>query len=168
MSVTLGLLTGLVVHTTAVVFGAAIVFQKSEVAFTALKFVGATYLLYLAYNAWRAPSAALEQSDESRQPYGRMYLRGIVMNLTNPKVAVFFLAFLPAFVTPGASNVTAQLAMLGVLFILSSLAVFSIISVTAGVISQRLRRSDRAQVLMNRIAGVVFIGLAAKLATSHR
>ena len=98
--VVLGLCTGLVVHTLAVALGLAAVFAASEMAFVLLKFAGAAYLAYLAWQAWRAPvsdqPAGQALSLNGRQLYGR----GILMNLTNPKVVLFFLAFLPQFVEP--------------------------------------------------------------------
>lgn len=168
LSVTLGLCLGLVVHTSAVALGVAVLFQKSELAFTLLKAAGALYLLYLAYGAFRAGPARLSMHGDRPQPYRRMILRGAVMNVTNPKVAIFFLAFLPQFVSPKAGPVTLQIAVLGALFILSTLVAFSIVAVAAGAISRRLLRSDRAQIWLNRFAGLVFVGLAAKLATAQR
>lgn len=168
VGVTLGLCTGLIVHTAAVALGVAVIFQQSELAFTILKLVGAGYLLYLAYGAFRAGPASIDTATAGTQPYGRIYLRGVVMNVTNPKVAIFFLAFLPQFVSAEAGSVAVQVAALGLIFILCSLVAFSIVSVLAGAISERLLKSDRAQVMLNRFAGVVFLGLAAKLALSHR
>jgi threonine/homoserine/homoserine lactone efflux protein len=168
IAVTLGLCVGLMVHTAAVALGVAVIFQQSEVAFTALKIVGAAYLLYLAYGAFKAGSVRVEASQEQAQPYSSMFLRGIVMNVTNPKVAIFSLAFFPQFTSPERGSITVQVIMLGMLFIASALLVFSLISVAAGTISRRLLRSDKAQVALNRFAGIVFIGLAAKLAVSQR
>jgi threonine/homoserine/homoserine lactone efflux protein len=90
------------------------------------------------------------------------------MNLTNPKVVLFFLAFLPQFVRPGIGNVAIQLAWFGVLFIVATLVAFSIIAYLAGYIGERLRRSERAQQLLNRGAALVFAGLAVRLVTSER
>ena len=168
MAVTLGLCTGLIVHTTAVAAGVAVIFQQSEMAFTILKLVGAAYLLYLAYGALRAGPAALAAGDAGPARLGPLYLRGIFMNVTNPKVAIFFLAFFPQFVTAGAGPVGIQVAILGGLFILSALIVFGFIAVAAGALSRWLLGTPRAQVMLNRGAGLLFIGLAAKLALSQR
>ena len=96
-AVTLGLCTGLLLHTSAVALGVAAIFQVSALAFTLLKLVGAGYLLYLAWQAWRAPAASLPTAAATPPALGRLYRRGIVMNVTNPKVSIFFLAFLPQF-----------------------------------------------------------------------
>lgn len=167
-AVTLGLCTGLILHTAAVAFGIAVLFQRSELAFTGLKIAGALYLLYLAYAAFRAGPARLGVDAGAARPYWRMYARGVLMNITNPKVAIFFLAFLPQFVSPGAGPVAAQVASLGALFIAATLVAFVVISLLAGAIADRIMASERAQVMMNRFAGVVFVGLAAKLATAQR
>lgn len=166
--VTLGLCTGLVVHTTAVALGVAVIFQTSHLAFTVLKIVGALYLLYLAWGAWHAGPERLSDGAGARGDYGRLYLRGIVMNVTNPKVAIFFLAFLPQFTAPERGGLMAQMFVLGAVFMLCALLAFSAIAFAAGSIRRWLRASERGQVLLNRIAALVFVGLAVKLATAHR
>jgi len=166
--VTLGLCTGLVVHSVAVSLGVAAIFQTSQLAFTALKVIGAGYLLYLAYRAFRAKPEPLTGEGGKPKPLWRMYTRGIVMNVTNPKVAIFFLAFLPQFTSPTGGNLVLQMLMLGAIFIVCAFVSFAIISLLAGSLSRWLRHSNRGQILLNRAAGIVFVGLAAKLATSHR
>ncbi len=168
IAVTLGLCIGLMVHTAAVALGLAVLFQQSDLAFTALKFVGAGYLVYLAYGAFRAGAADLQLAAKSAQPLGKMLRRGIVMNVTNPKVAIFTLAFFPQFTSPDRGSVTLQVVLLGTLFIATSLFAFSLISFAAGTIRQRLLHSGGAQVALNRFAGLVFLGLAAKLALAQR
>ena len=113
--VTLGLCTGLLVHTAAVAFGVAVLFQTSELAFTALKLIGAAYLLYLAWGAFRAGKSNLETGETEAKGVRltHLYLRGIIMNITNPKVAIFFLAFLPQFADPSRGSLTLQLLLVG-------------------------------------------------------
>lgn len=166
--VTLGLCTGLVVHTTAVALGISVVFQASALAFTALKTVGACYLVYLAWQAFRAASADIDTRRSSRQSYGSLYRRGIIMNITNPKVSIFFLAFLPQFADPGRGALALQLGLLGGVFIIATILIFGAIALLAGLIGQWLNRSPRAQLVMNRLAGTVFVALALKLAMTRR
>jgi threonine/homoserine/homoserine lactone efflux protein len=166
--VTLGLCTGLVVHTTAVAFGVAVVFQASALAFTALKLGGAGYLLYLAWHAFRASAERISDGRKNELSYAKLYRRGIIMNVTNPKVSIFFLAFLPQFADPGLGSLTLQMLLLGGVFIVSTILVFGSIALLAGSIGQWLNRSPKSQVVMNRIAGVVFVMLALKLATVRR
>lgn len=165
--VTLGLCTGLIVHTMAVALGLAALFQTSAVAFTVLKFVGASYLLYLAWQAFRA-DASESGGQVAQLDKGRLYRRGIIMNITNPKVSLFFLAFLPQFADPQRGSLVGQLLLLGGVFILATVLVFGSISLIAGGIGERFRESPRAQIILNRLAGVVFIGLAIKLVLSER
>jgi threonine/homoserine/homoserine lactone efflux protein len=163
--VTSGLCTGLVVHTTAVAFGVAVIFQASAVAFTALKLFGAGYLLYLAWHAFRASAQTISSGNQNRLNHAKLYRRGIIMNVTNPKVSIFFLAFLPQFADPARGSLNLQMMMLGGVFIISTVLVFGGIALLAGSIGQWLNRSPKIQVIMNRTAGMVFVGLALKLAT---
>jgi threonine/homoserine/homoserine lactone efflux protein len=166
--VTLGLCTGLIVHTTAVAFGVAVIFQASALAFTALKLCGAGYLLYLAWGAWRATATEINASSDVGLSRGKLYRRGIIMNVTNPKVSIFFLAFLPQFADPDRGSLTLQMVLLGGIFILATILIFGAIALLAGTLGSWLTRSDKAQITMNRVASLVFVGLALKLATTQR
>lgn len=166
--VTLGLCTGLLVHTAAVTFGLAALFAASAVAFSVLKFVGAGYLLFMAWQAFHAGAQAGPARTIDRLSPGKLYSRGIIMNITNPKVSIFFLAFLPQFTDPRKGPLTMQLLLLGSLFIVATILVFGAISILAGALGDRFRQSVRAQKLLNRLAGTIFAGLAVKLATAQR
>ena len=94
--------------------------------------------------------------------------RGVVMNLTNPKVLIFFLAFLPQFADPARGGMARQILVLGVVFMLSTFLVFGAIACFSGAFGALLQRSARAQRMLNRVAGLVFLGLAVRLATAER
>ena len=162
--VVLGLCSGLLVHTAAVALGLATLFATSALAFNLLKAAGAIYLVWLAWQAWHAPAASAGHSAEAAPSALQLYRRGIVMNVTNPKVSIFFLAFLPQFVAAERGSVGQQVLALGALFMLATLIVFGAIALAAGTLRELLLRSPRAQVTMNRVAAVVFVGLAARLA----
>lgn len=164
--VTLGLSTGLIVHTSAVALGVAVIFQTSVLAFTVLKMVGAIYLLYLAWQALRASASALDAPQLSTRSNGALYRRGIIMNISNPKVSIFFLAFLPQFASPEQGALAPQIFILGGIFLCVSLLVFCAIAVLAGTLGGWLNSSPKAQLYLNRVAGVVFAGLAFKLVTA--
>lgn len=168
MQVVLGLCTGLVGHTVAVAVGLAALFAASATAFTALKLVGAAYLVYLAWGAFRTRANTEQSAKPPRQSGATLYRRGIIMNLTNPKVSLFFLAFLPQFTSPARGSVALQTLSLGVLFILATLIVFGGIAFFSGAFGEQIQRSAKAQRLLNGFAGTVFLGLAAKLAFSGR
>jgi len=166
--ITLGLCSGLVFHTTAVALGVAAIFQTSITAFNILKFIGAGYLLYLAYLSFKSNSKTkLNTKKNSLSPF-KLYKRGVIMNITNPKVSIFFLAFLPQFTNPQNGNVTIQIFILGALFMLCALVVFSSIALVAGKLGNWFNRSPNAENILNKLAGTVFAGLAIKLALSER
>ncbi|MGB5327312.1 MAG: LysE family translocator [Gammaproteobacteria bacterium] len=166
--VTIGLCTGLLVHTAAVSLGVAAIFQTSALAFNILKMVGAMYLLYLAWQAFKAGATKIDESAELQMDLRKLYYRGVIMNITNPKVAIFFLAFLPQFADPAIGSITIQMMMFGGLFIIATLLIFGSIAWSAGFLGEWLKGSEKAQVILNRIAGTVFASLALRLAISER
>ncbi len=166
--VTLGLATGLIGHTVAVALGLAAVVHSSALAFAILKGLGAAYLLYLAWQALRAGASADGQERLPSLSRGSLYRRGIVMNLTNPKVSFFFMAFLPQFADPRHGSMMVQFVQLGAVFIMATLLVFGVISFLAGGVGDKFRNSLLARKVLNRIAAAVFVGLAIKLAISKR
>lgn len=177
LAVVAGLMLGVLVHTLAVALGLAALFAVSAVAFGVLKLLGASYLLYLAWGAWRAPAALGQQAGQgSGQPAAaapavpawRLVGRGVLMNLSNPKVLLFFLALLPQFVKPEAGPVGLQMLWLGALFVLAASLVFGTVVLAAGALRARLLRSERAQRWLNRAAALVFVGLAVRLALAER
>jgi len=166
--VTLGLCTGLLFHTAAVSFGVAAIFQTSALAFNILKFVGAAYLVYLAWQAFKASNQTIENVKKSAISAKSLYFRGVIMNITNPKVAIFFLAFLPQFADASLGSITYQMITFGFFFIAATLIVFGSIAWFAGFIGHWLKNSNKAQAIMNKMAGVVFIALALRLAISEQ
>lgn len=164
--VTLGLCSGLVVHTTAVALGVAAIIKTSAVAFTVLKIAGALYLLYLAWQAFSASAAVLDRTNPTQRTYKELYRRGIIMNVTNPKVSIFFLAFLPQFVSSSNGAIAPQIFMLGALFIVVTLVIFGTIALMGGTLGNWFSKSRKAQILLNRVAGFLFTGLAIKLFTA--
>jgi len=168
LTIMFGLCTGLIVHTIVVALGVAVIFQASAIAFSSLKFIGASYLLYLAWQAYRAPAQKLQNKDNGIVDFRKFYFRGIIMNITNPKVSIFFLAFLPQFTDPAKGCLTFQILLLGGLFIIATILVFGGIAVLAGTLGRLLTRSDRTQNILNRLAGTVFLLLALKLAITKR
>jgi threonine/homoserine/homoserine lactone efflux protein len=165
--VTFGLLTGLLVHTCAVALGISVIFQTSPVAFTILKVFGVGYLLYLAWGAFRAGKEAIDERNKKPVSLTSLYRRGIIMNISNPKISIFFLAFLPQFADPARGLIPLQIMILGIAFITATLIIFSLISYLAGTIGDYLKNSEKAQTYLNRSAGIIFIGLAIKLATTN-
>jgi len=166
--VTLGLCTGLIVHTSAVALGVAAIFQTSQLAFNILKYIGAGYLLYLAYLSFKSSSSHHLKANHKELSYSKLYKRGIFMNVTNPKVSIFFLAFLPQFTDPKNGSVTLQIFLLGFIFILCAFAVFGFISLLAAKIGSWFNKTKNGEAILNKAAGSVFALLALKLAFTHR
>lgn len=163
-----GLCTGLLVHIAAVAFGVAAIFKASTVAFTVLKMVGAAYLLYLAWQAFHAGDTQIKTENGDGISNNALYARGILMNITNPKVAIFFLAFLPQFTDPSRGAVSIQIVALGIVFLVTSFILFSGIAWAADRIGNWLKRSRRVQANIHRLAGTVFVLLACRLLLSRQ
>jgi hypothetical protein len=161
--VVLGLCSGLLFHTAAVALGLVALLAASATAFTFLKGLGAAYLLYLAWLSWRAPAGLPGGESQPALSARQTYLRGVLMNISNPKVALFFLAFLPQFVATERGDVALQILQLGGVFMLATLLTFGTVALLAGRFGQLLQDSPRAQVRLNRLASVVFVGLALRL-----
>ena len=166
--VTLGLCTGLLLHIAAATTGVAAIFQTSPLAFNLLKAVGAAYLVFLAVQAFKASAAELEVGPHSGFDGRGLYFRGIIMNVTNPKVALFFLAFLPQFTDSTRGSVALQILLLGVFFMALTLLVFGAVACFAGYLGDRLQRSSAMQKALNRVAGSIFLGLAVRLLMTDR
>lgn len=166
--VVFGLCTGLLAHTAAVAFGVAVIFQASALAFTLLKVAGAGYLVYLAWQILRASPEQVHMRGEQQKSPGTLFRRGIIMNITNPKVSIFFLAFLPQFADPARGSISLQMIALGGVFIVATILVFGSIAMVGGALGEWLNRSKTAQRIMNWTAGTIFIGLALKLVSAER
>ncbi len=159
--VVLGLCTGLILQTIAAALGLAAVVAAAPALFWAIKCLGAAYLLYLAFMAWtHAKDGAEGRGAVSLSPFA-LWRRGVIMNITNPKVLIFFLAFFPQFVPAGVTGMplVIQMVIQGATFIAATLIVFLGIAWGAGTLADRLR-SPRFQAALNRISAVIFLGLA--------
>ena len=160
--ITLGLCTGLIGHTVLVAIGVSVIFQTSAIAFTGLKIIGACYLLYLAWLSIQNKELNLGGTDKNSTNRS-YYFTGVIMNLTNPKVALFFLVFLPQFVNTSNDNVTIQIFLLGLLFILSALCVFTSIAYLASFLEDILKKSKKVNKNLNLLAALIYFTLAINL-----
>ena len=158
---TLGLCTGLIGHTILVAIGVSVIFQTSAIAFSGLKIIGAFYLVYLAWLSIQNKELNLGKASQnsSNKSY---YLTGVVMNLTNPKVAIFFLVFLPQFVNSN-NNVSSQIFLLGLLFIISAFFVFTSIAYLSSFLEGTLKKSKTINKNINLIAALIYIAIAVNL-----
>ncbi len=161
--VTAGLCTGLLGHTAVVAFGAGEVLARVRYLLPILKAIGAAYLCTLAWQTIRHAKRVTELQRPAPLSPPSLYRRGLVMNLTNPKVTLFFLAFLPQFVDPDAGEVAAQLVLLGALFLVAAALVFSTAANLAGGLAARVIGSARGQRALHYGGAAVLAGLAVRL-----
>lgn len=159
-----GMAIGMLVHTAAVTLGLAAVLAASPVAFKAITYGGAAYLVYMGIQTWRTRSQ-LAEAPERREVVSRRRVlwRATVTNILNPKIILFYLAFLPQFVDADRGHPTVQLLVLGLTFVAVGLLVDSVIGICAGRLGEWLQRRKGADTVINRIAGTVFIALAVRL-----
>jgi threonine/homoserine/homoserine lactone efflux protein len=171
-STAMGLASGCLVHTLGAALGVSVIFRTSALAFHALKFVGVFYLLYLAWKTVRASASDTAAADDASATVanGRaLFTRGVFMNLLNPKVALFFLAFLPQFASPDRGAVWFQMVLLGVVFTAQVVVIFGAIGVFAGQVSHWLRAGPlgRAGRHMKWAVAAIYVGLAIRLALAR-
>lgn len=166
----IGCALGCFTHTLWATLGIGAVVLASEATFTTLKMAGAAYLVYIGVQAWRyAGKMALTKLDDgSAEPLGVHVRRGFIANVINPKVALFFIAFLPQFVDPARGAVWIQLLQLGALFAAQTVLIFGSLGWFAGSVGARLQQQPRLAVWLDRCAAAIFFGLALHLATTAR
>lgn len=163
----LGMCCGVSVHTTAAALGISAVFYSSAVAFNVVKYAGAAFLLFIAWRTLREPAAArLSKTDD--RPLGQLFRRGFVMNVLNPKVALFFLAFLPQFVVPGAGPVPMQMLLLGLIFVAQAVPIFCAIAWFSGGIGRRILANPGVARWFDRLTAGVLIALGLRLALERK
>jgi len=161
ISVALGLCTGLIFHTIAAAFGISIIIYNSDVAFMILKYLGVVYLIFLAFMALKESTINLNINWQINKIH--LYRKGILMNLLNPKVLLFFLAFLPQFVDQSDRNVSLQMVSLGIIFIIQAIIIFSIVSILASKISEKLITNKKFAKYLKWIKAGILLSIGISL-----
>lgn len=160
IATTLGLVTGCIVHTTLLAFGVSAIISASYVLFYILKVIGAFYLLYLSYQVFKYEiTMELDAAIIKKSPFG-LFKQGILMNLMNPKILIFFLAFFPGFLWDKTENIILQFYILGIIFMLISFTVFSFLAFLAGYISLSFTKNQAIESLLKWLQIIVFVGIA--------
>ena len=163
----LGMCSGISVHTTAAAFGISALFYSSVIAFNVVKYAGAAYLMYLAYKTLRERSAIkLPVADDRPDP--ALFRRGFIMNVLNPKVAMFFLAFLPQFVTTNTGYFPLQMLLLGFLFMLQAVVIFCLIGYFSGSIGSFVLARPKVAKHFGWLTAGVLASLGVRLALAER
>jgi threonine/homoserine/homoserine lactone efflux protein len=165
----LGCALGCLSHTLLAVLGVSALVAASPLAFTALKWLGGGYLVWLGVNALRLAGQGPKLSglDAGPDSTRSLFLKGMVANTINPKVVLFFLSFLPQFVVPDQGRIGMQLGILGFIFAVQAGILFAAIAYFAGSIGGLLTRRPRASIWLDRIAGAVFVILGLRMVTSQ-
>jgi threonine/homoserine/homoserine lactone efflux protein len=157
----LGLVSGIIIHTTLVAFGVSALIKESEYVFIAIKIVGSLYLLWLALLTFKAPSDIILAPKSSQKNSIQLFKQGFLMNVLNPKVTLFFLAFLPAFVDANSQNAVFQFYFLGFIFMFQALLIFGLVSWFAAKLSVAIREKKALGLYFKWIQIVVFVAIAA-------
>jgi threonine/homoserine/homoserine lactone efflux protein len=160
----LGCALGCLSHTLLAVIGVSALIAASPAAFTLLKVAGGAYLVYLGIGAIRhAGKSSVSSSPLPESTLPKLFLKGAFANAINPKVVLFFLSFLPQFVVPGNGSTGIQLGALGIVFTLQAAVLFSLLGYYSGAIGQWLKRKPKAGLILDRVAGTVFVLLGLRL-----
>lgn len=156
----LGLVSGILIHTSLVAFGVSALIKQSENIFFAIKLFGAIYLLYLAYLTFKSDEEVLINTKTDKKSLLKLFKQGFFMNVLNPKVSIFFLAFFPGFLYSSTQNIIVQFYVLGGLFMLQALGIFSMVSLLAGNFASYLKNHPTFNTRIKWFKIFVFVGIA--------
>lgn len=164
-----GLVSGCLVHTTLLAFGVSEIIKRSDSLFWGIKLFGAAYLLYLAIMVYRSDSIiAVDKKNPSFKGRSNLFWKGFTMNVLNPKVTIFFLAFFPGFLFSDELHTVIQFYILGLLFMLIAFIIFSLIAILAGTISDYLLKNTKTGFYLKWLQIFVFVGIAIYLLVSDK
>ncbi|MEM7292301.1 MAG: LysE family translocator [Pseudomonadota bacterium] len=165
----LGLAVGTIVHVAATVLGLSALFEHSPLLYTAVKLAGALYLIYLGLSYWRSKestaSGTIKPTDQ--KPLKAVFYESVVVEVTNPKTALFFLALLPQFVVPEAGPVSYQLLVLGLIVTASALPCDILVAVSSSKLAGWLAANKKAQLIQERVSGSILIGMGGYILTNE-
>jgi len=164
----IGCTAGIIPHLTASILGLSALLHMSAVAFQTIKFAGAAYLLYLAWMMWRETGTLRFDSPDTKSGLWHIAGRGFLINILNPKLSIFFLAFLPLFVDPNAASPTWNMMLLSVAFMVMTLVIFILYGLCANGIRRYVIHSPKSIVRLQRSFSATFALLGLKLAVTDR
>jgi RhtB (resistance to homoserine/threonine) family protein len=166
----LGISTGCLVHTFLASLGLSIVLARSVALFSVVKYIGALYLVFLGVRTLLSKTSLLEAAEGAPEACDawKVYRQGLLTNVLNPKVALFFLSFLPQFIDPGAGSDPVPFLVLGLTFFTTGTIWCLVLSFASSLISRKLRENKKIGRLLNKAAGAVFIGLGMKIALEKK
>ncbi len=168
ISAALGTTTGVFFHMFCAAFGLAVILKTSAAAFAIVKFTGAAYLLYLAIKTLCCKDALIDPLDKSSKTGHSIFLQGIFINILNPKLSIFFLAFLPQFIDPGLSSAATQTLVLGTIFIAMTIVIFICYGLFASLLREKVLNSPKLLKTVKWCFASVFMALGVRLALSEK
>ncbi|MBZ9651937.1 LysE family translocator [Psychroflexus montanilacus] len=163
MIIALGLVSGIIIHTSLVAFGVSLIIKNSEPLFWSIKIAGALYLLYLAYKVYSSPPQSFHQekvTETTKNSFFSDFKTGFIMNILNPKVTIFFLAFFPGFLWDTEKDLMMQFYVLGGLFMLQAFVIFSLVAILSDQLSKQLFKTSRSYVFLKWFQIFTFIAIA--------
>jgi len=160
----LGFASGCIFHTVLAAVGIAALIRSSAVAFDLVRYAGAAYLVWIGIQALRHRSSFSIEGDREKRALATIYRQSVIGNMLNPKVTLFFLAFLPQFVDAHAGHVGWQMALLGVIFMVQTIVIFGAVAIFSGWIGDWVRRKPAIGERLNVFAGITFIALGIRVA----
>jgi threonine/homoserine/homoserine lactone efflux protein len=163
-----GCTVGIVPHMLAAITGVAAVLHTSALAFEVLKYLGVAYLIYMAWTTWRESGAVTWDASASDRSAGRVILSGVLINILNPKLTIFFFAFLPQFVAPGSAGAIGRMLELSAVFMLVTFVVFAAYGVLAAALRTFVVSRPAVLTWLRRTFAAAFLALAARLAVADR
>jgi len=163
-----GCTAGIIPHLTACILGLSAILHMSALAFQIIKFAGAAYLLYLAWSIWQETGSIELNSPTAKNSLWKIAVRGFLINILNPKLSIFFLAFLPLFISPETLSPLFQMLLLSSIFMGLTLLIFILYGLSANSVRKYVINSPKALVWIQRSFAAVFAGLAAKLAMAEQ
>lgn len=164
-----GLISGCLIHTTLVAFGVSVIIKENDTLFFSIKLLGAFYLLYLAFKVYRSSSQlALNSETIKKKSLKSLFKQGFLMNVLNPKVSIFFLAFFPGFLFSNTLSTVSQFYVLGFIFMVVSFIIFSAIALLAGYISEYIKHHLNVGLYLKWLQIIVFIAIALLIILSEK
>ncbi|WP_456424346.1 LysE family translocator [Lutibacter sp.] len=162
----LGLVSGILIHTSLVAFGISAILKQSENLYFTIKLFGAFYLMYLAFQTYKSTNEIFLDSKATKKNLINLYKQGFIMNVLNPKVSIFFLAFFPGFLYSTTQNTIIQFYVLGTLFMLQALLIFSMVSMLSGYFSSYLKNHPTFNTKLKWFKILIFIAIAVFIVLS--
>ena len=164
-----GLMTGCLVHTTLLAFGVSAIIKANDNLFLGIKIFGALYLFFIAYKVYKSDASLIVSNGNApKKSMSALFRQGFIMNVLNPKVALFFLAFFPGFLFSDSISTVIQFYTLGFLFMFVSFVIFGLIAVLAGSISSYITKNEKVGFIFKWLQIVVFIGLGIYILLSDK